>query len=62
MESIMDQVPTPIKPTKFIFGARKRSRHLMEGISDESLIYPYESKSQQRPKATQIGQGQPFTL
>ncbi len=44
----MDQVPTPIKPTIFNIGARQGARHLMEGISNESLIHTRKSKGQQR--------------
>ena len=44
----MDQVPQTITSTFLDFGADKISRHLMEGISYESLIYPHEPKGQQR--------------
>lgn len=48
MESIMDQIPTPIKLTNFEYGANITLRRLMEGTPYESPIHTRKSKGKQR--------------
>ena len=43
----MDHIPTAIKPNDFKVGAKSTTRHMMEEISYESLIYSRKPKSWQ---------------